>query len=608
MSNGGNIRKIGDEYECGAFRSGMRGRELRPFAKGVRIVKAKLVRLLRIVLVGVLAFSETTSAEGQESLPPSIDKPAADPTPSPETAPESSNAADTEREWSGPARKAEAQKSFWEKVPPILPYPRPGNFYIAPSGPGYYTILDAIRGNELPDRPKNPYLQWGQNPNPFYNADFRYLDDPKNTETDFLDPLKRLHLGDEWLFSTGGEIRNRYSSIQNAALYNKSPQAGSHDNFDLFRARFYGNLWYLDRFRLYAEFITAQSSPQSIPNASSDIERNDFLNLFVEAKISSIDDHGVYARIGRQELLFGSQRLISVSDWGNARRTFDGARFTWHNDKIEEDLFVVNPVVPSTSTISKPDYRQLFAGNWFKYRFNKDISLDAYYLYLENDNPGVAKGRYKDLGGYDVNTFGSRFVGDSNQFLFDFEGALQLGGYANQQTYAGMYVAGLGYWFKNLPAAPTLWAYYDYASGDPNPGGSNVHRTFNTLFPFGHAYFAGLDTIGRQNIKDFHLEAGLFPFDWMRIIGGYHVLSLDSPKDALYNASGSVVRQDTTGKSGTDVGQAINGVVQFHIDNHQMFLINYSHLFSGQFIKDTAVNSRAARDIDAWWFQYTFKY
>jgi hypothetical protein len=520
-----------------------------------------------------------------------------------ETAPDEA----TERTWSGPPQKPSSTKTFWESVPPIQPFPRQGNFNVAPSGPGYYTVLDQIRGRELKDRPKNPYLQWGQNANPFYNADFRYLDDPKNTETDWLNPLKRIHAGN-WLFSTGGEVRDRYATIQNAALFNKKPAAGADDSFNLVRARIYGDLWYLDRFRFFVEFISADSSGQSIPPASSDIARNDFLNLFVEAKVFSLDEDGIYARVGRQEMLFGSQRTISASDWSNARRAFQGVRAYYRNDKIEEDVFVVNPVVPSINSISSIDDKQVFAGNWFKYRLTKDTSADLYYLYLDNTNPGVAKGQYGASGAFDVHTLGARLVGQQKQFLWDFEGALQLGGWANQQTRAGMYVGGLGYWFENLPSKPTFWAYYDYASGDPNPGGSNLHHTYLPLFPFGHSYFAGLDAIGRANIKDFHLELGLFPTNWMRIVAGYHVLSLDQSRDALYNSTGSIVRQDLTGKSGTDVGNALNAAVQFHLDNHQIVLVNYAHLFAGDFIRGTAASPGAAKDLDAWWIQYAFKW
>jgi hypothetical protein len=487
-----------------------------------------------------------------------------------------------ERAWSGPPRLSTGPKTFWETVwPTIDPFPRTGNFYVAPSGPGYFTLYHFVRDNELPDRPRNPYLQWGQNANPFFNVDFRYLDDPNNNEGFLFDGLKRIHLGDNWLLSTGGEVRDRYSNLDNAYLYNKKPLAGTNEDFNLFRARVYGDMCYRDVFRLYAEFTTADSSPQTVPHLSSDIDKGDILNLFAEVEVLPLGDDAVYVRGGRQELLFGSQRLISPSDWSNELRTFQGLRALYHTNNIEEDAWWVQPVIVNTGKLDSVDDKQTFVGNYFKYRFTKDISLDAYYLYLDNDNRTFS-GRKGVLGGYDVNTFGSRFVGqagENGQYLWDFEGAVQFGAWSNQIAEADMYVAGVGYWFKNLPAIPTFWVYYDHASGTPNPTNGSEHRTFNQLFPSGHNYFNAEDLFGRQNINDFHIELGFFPTNWMRFTAGYHVLSLDQAEDALYNSSSSVVRQDTSGKSGTDVGDAINGSVQFHIDDHQLVNISYAHLW-----------------------------
>lgn len=40
----------------------------------------------------------------------------------------------------------------FKNVPPVRPQPRQGNFPIPPTGPGYYSILDAVRGT--PARPR----------------------------------------------------------------------------------------------------------------------------------------------------------------------------------------------------------------------------------------------------------------------------------------------------------------------------------------------------------------------------------------------------------------------------------------------------------------------
>ncbi len=516
----------------------------------------------------------------------------------------SSGSGGGERTWSGPAQ--EKTKTFWETVPPVTPYPRPNNFFISPSGPNYYTLYDLLRDRELPDRPKYPYLQWGQNANPFFNVDFRYLEDPKNTETDWLDCLKRIHPNDEWLLSTGGEVRNRYASIQNAGLYDKLPQAGSTDSFNLFRTRVYGDVWYLDQFRIYAEFITAQASTQSIPPSNTDINKADLLNLFGEIKLFTIDNNGVYVRGGRQELLYGSQRVISPSDWSDSLRTFQGVKFYWHDETYESDAFWMQPVIVDPGKFDSVDDKSTFAGTYWKYRFNKDTSLDLYYLFLENDNP-VATGSGGVVKGFNVHSLGGRFVGEQDRLLWDFEGVVQFGNWSNQQTFANMSATGVGWWFKQMPASPTLWAYFDHASGDPHPG-SGLHETYNQLFPFGHLSFGSSDTIGRQNIDDAHAEFGFFPTAWMRFTFGYHYLVLDSATDALYSTGGAVVRQDKTGRAGTDVGNALASSVQVHLDDHQMINVSYAHIFAGQFLKKTAVDPAAARDLDGIWFTYSYKW
>src|SRR5205823_5762836 len=141
-------------------------------------------------------------------------------------------------------------------------------------------------------------------------ADFRYVDDPKYSP-DFLEELHRIHLGDYWLFATGGELRWRHVHEFNSRL------TGKTNEFDLIRARIFGDIWYKDTFRIYAELISANIANQDLAPLRTDEDRLDFQNLFFDVKIGEFDGKPVYVRAGRQELLFGSQRLISPPDWSN---------------------------------------------------------------------------------------------------------------------------------------------------------------------------------------------------------------------------------------------------------------------------------------------------
>ena len=70
-----------------------------------------------------------------------------------------------------------------------------------------------------------------------------------------------------------------------------------------------------------AEGIAAFSNSQDLPSLPIDQTGFDFLNLFMDFKLADVLGKAAYLRVGRQELLFGSQRLVSNLDWANTRRT-----------------------------------------------------------------------------------------------------------------------------------------------------------------------------------------------------------------------------------------------------------------------------------------------
>src|SRR5262245_19722806 len=78
------------------------------------------------------------------------------------------------------APRCEVSGFDWSKNPPVRLFPRPGNFAILPSGPGYYSLLDVAEDNYREAPPKFPYPPFCIIPFSFFDADFRYLDDPKN--------------------------------------------------------------------------------------------------------------------------------------------------------------------------------------------------------------------------------------------------------------------------------------------------------------------------------------------------------------------------------------------------------------------------------------------
>jgi Alginate export len=491
-----------------------------------------------------------------------------------------------------------AASSIWAKVPPPFQYTKIGGMFVLPTGPGYYSFCDLLRGNYRQNPPVFPVPPFGLIPPvPYFDANYRYLDKPDNDQTNWADPTKRIHLGDNWMFSVGGEERIRYNNEVDSRL------TGKDNVFESYRSRIYGDLWYRDLFRVYVEYIDANVSNQDLPRSPTDVNKSDLLNLFAEVKGFELGGNGVYVRGGRQELYYGSQRLVSPTDFPNVSRTFDGVKGYWHSDTLDVDGFWTRPVVIDPSRFDSENDKATFAGAWATYKPAKGRYLDLYYLYLDNDTPLVKKPVAGQRGGYDVNTFGSRYTGDYKFLLWDFEGMYQFGQHTNQTTSAGAADLGLGTHFADVPLNPTFWVYFDYASGDHKPGKGDF-GTFNQLFPNGHAYFGGTDLVGRQNIEDLNFDGWVTPCKWIIVGVQYHILRLDAAKDALYNAAGAVERVDPTGRAGTNVGEVFTTYTNFHLSAHSDLLLQYSHLSAGEFIKRTGPGGSP----DEFYLQYGFRW
>lgn len=407
----------------------------------------------------------------------------------------------------------------------------------------------------------------------FYDNDFSYLENPDNEYYYFGDFAKRRHLGDIITFDVGGEYRLRFHDEHILAR---------NGEFLLERTRLYGNVNVGDNFRTYVEAIDAtRDGGGALAPRSSEINRFDALNLFADYKVAELESGDLWGRGGRQELLYGNQRLVSPLDWSNTRRTFDGAKLFLKGDEWNIDGFWTRPVpfaqhLIHPSAFDSCSASQQFFGAYATYKQLKDQTLDFYYLgYTEN------AGRPN----FNAHTFGTRWEGHQDNWLWEIEGAYQGGQFGTQDQSAGFYTLGGGRKLASLPWNPVAWVYYDWASGnDPT---KSQHGTFNQLFPLGHKYFGYMDMVGRQNIEDLNFQLTLAPTKKVTFELWYHIFHLQDARDALYDAAGTKIRQDATGAAGSDVGEELDTTVKFLITPRADLLVGYSHLFAGPFLLHT---------------------
>jgi hypothetical protein len=110
---------------------------------------------------------------------------------------------------------------------------------------------------------------------------------------------------------------------------------------------------------------------------------------FADLRAPIGQDGSVTFRGGRQEMLFGSARLVDVREGPNVRLSFDGGRAFYQSPNIRVDAFVVRPVVPQPGVFD--DYSDPGQAFWGLYsvmpvRPVPGLSADLYYLSLDRRN------------------------------------------------------------------------------------------------------------------------------------------------------------------------------------------------------------------------------
>lgn len=288
------------------------------------------------------------------------------------------------------------------------------------------------------------------------------------------------------------------------------------------------------------------------------------------------------ARVGRQELAFGDQRLIGPGNWTNAGRTFDGARATLQSKVAHVDLFAVSLVRILDGEFDKSGNGNRLVGAYVNSpRIVPFGTVEPYVFWRRDVNQPAETGVFGLL--HQVTT-GARLVGKMPARIdYNIEMDLQRGSLGPDSVRGWA-----GHWQLrgSLPLAwtPHVTGEYNYASGDANPS-DGIRGTFDQLYGTGHDKYGLADQVGWRNIH--HVRAGvdLTPGRATPILVNYHGYWLAEARDALYAASGAAVARVISGASNRRVGQELDIQIAHPVAEQLSLAAGYAHLFAGPFLK-----------------------
>lgn len=415
-----------------------------------------------------------------------------------------------------------------------------------------------------------------------YDEDFSYLAGQSGTyKEDVWDPLKWIPLADDWSLTLGGQARLRFESEHNKAFGSVEP---SHDAFLLQRYFLHGDLKYSDWLRFFVQSKFAHVNDRDINAGLAGLEDHaDIHQAFVDMT-ALIVENKVTFRLGRQELAYGAERLISPLDWGNTRRTFDGIKVFSVLEDWRVDVFAVRPVLGDRRNLDDEDENVDFYGLYSTYKGTKELAADFYWLLLKDNN--IAANSTGDMGRRTLYTPGTRLWGTRGNWDYETELAAQFGTFAGDRVRAWMATAGGGYTFRDRPWQPRLGLLYDYASGDGDPT-DGTHETFNQHFPLGHAWLGYLDLVGRSNIHAIKAQLQVSPAKTITAWADFHTFFVDKDNDTLYSAAGLPTRRMASGAGSQTVGHELDLTAKVVLDAHATALLGHAYMWPGGFIDAT---------------------
>jgi hypothetical protein len=448
-------------------------------------------------------------------------------------------------------------------------------------------------GQPSPDAPSNPAAAFKS---VFYDNDFSYLNEPPYRDRYFGDCWKQMPVGccgDYGTLDVGGQMRLRYHHEvgmgQDVSGVGQRRFENTVHDFLLSRFRLYGNWQANDYTRVYVEGIFAEVTDDNGTYRPRPIDINcgDFLNAFIDCEL----DEGCILRVGRQELLYGAERLISPLDWANTRRTFEGVKVMTAFDDWRVDGFFTHHVPVRPFELDRADYQQPFYGVWGTYGGWEYETLDLFYIGYDNNHDGDPI-----TSDFSLSTFGARLFGERCDWLYELEGGVQIGRQSGlgQDQQAGFGTAGIGHKYPDHPWNPTVWVYYDYASGN-FPGGD--FNRFNQLFPLAHKYFGFVDAVQRSNIEAPNVQVSMQPAENWNFLIWYWYFLANSGTDIVPSLGGTPFES----LSRTHFGDELDLLARYALTPRSYLLFGYSHFWRGNKIL-------APKDADFFYTQWEMNF
>jgi hypothetical protein len=407
-----------------------------------------------------------------------------------------------------------------------------------------------------------------------YNEDYSYLLKDSLLKNQY-DRLKASKLGERSFVSLGGEVRYLIQNYVNED-WGDTPVK----EYTAFYSRF---LFHADvhigrALRGFIQLNSTFANGRVTPIRSIDENRLSVHQSFIDIRFSK----KLTLRAGRQELLFGSQRLVSVREGPNNRLSFDAANILIADRDMKVDLFYARPLAIRPGALDDKFFNET-QSLWGGYAVVRNIhwlkNVDLYYLGYHRQQARFDKAVADELR----HSFGTRWWGKSSHWEYDMEALYQSGRFGEGSISAWTASMNTSYTITELKKPVTLGMKAEFISGDRDRN-DDVLNTFNPLYPRG-AYFGLAALIGPSNLIDVHPSVKIELRHSLTLSLDYDLFWRQTITDGIYGPNGALIYPSENATSrfiGDQVG--ING--EYQPNQHISIVPEFTWFKAGPYLKE----------------------
>lgn len=392
-------------------------------------------------------------------------------------------------------------------------------------------------------------------------------------------PLKGIQLGKDFQMSLGGELRYYFQHYDHVN-FGEIPSNFVNESPDqlLQRVLMQVSVSWKNRIRLFTQLNHTKRYFNDNPiNNQADENVLAFQQLFLEVPLSK----NSFLRFGKQEEIFGGERLLAGREGPNTRMTHAGLHYRFKNANYTADAFWVRPMFMRPGVwddeISKEHLVGIYLSN---VDFHQSFLFDFYSIYFQSP-----KREYLfRIGEEKRNSIGFRIFSKPNKWQYSIENVYQFGTFQDRSIQAFMTIFDVSRQMNH--------SFYAGFSGNWVPGdrgyGDNQLNTFNTLFarpPFGQT--VSLNISNTLNLSPY---IRFQPNEFYNMTLRASFVTRQSLADGIYTPNMTPMRplpNHSLESSAKGVGNIYTLETNFNFSKRWVGLLELGVCEAGDYLKDT---------------------